>query len=130
MAWLRRILTTHSTNLVIILVMMQASKKVPFEDPNVLNGVRALYVLSNVIIAAIYIYVGMQIDKKKGKRNKARGKTTYTDIPLAQIGLSSNTSNQRRWAAPRSPKPLPPLSKRTTNSSCAAFTRRNSWASA
>lgn len=47
--------------------MMQASKKVPFEDPNVLNGVRGLYVLSNVIIAAIYVYVGMQIDKKKGR---------------------------------------------------------------
>ena len=55
-----------STNLVIILVMMQASKKVPFDDPNVLNGVRALYVLSNLIIFGIYVYVGMQIDKKKG----------------------------------------------------------------
>ena len=46
--------------------MMQASKKVPFEDPMVLNGVRALYILSNVIIAGVYFYVKMQIDKKKG----------------------------------------------------------------
>lgn len=46
--------------------MMQASKKIPFDDPNVLNGVRALYVISNLIIAGIYVYVGMQIDKKKG----------------------------------------------------------------
>ncbi len=46
--------------------MMQASKKIPFEDPNVLLGVRVLYVLTNLIIIGIYVYVGMQIDKKKG----------------------------------------------------------------
>ncbi|KAM0720906.1 hypothetical protein Q7P37_003191 [Cladosporium fusiforme] len=53
------------TNLVIILVMMQVSKKIPFDDPNVLNGVRALYVVSNVLIAALYFYVKLQIDKKR-----------------------------------------------------------------
>ncbi|KAK5125429.1 hypothetical protein LTR85_000538 [Meristemomyces frigidus] len=53
------------TNLIIILVMMQASKKIPFEDPMVLNMVRALYVVSNVIIAAVYFYTKMQIDKKR-----------------------------------------------------------------
>jgi hypothetical protein len=46
--------------------MMQASKKIPFDDPNVLLGVRVLYVVSNLIIFGIYFYVGMQIDKKKG----------------------------------------------------------------
>ena len=56
----------YSTNLVIILVMMQVSKKIPFDDPNVLNGVRALYIVSNLIIAGIYFYVKMQIDKKRG----------------------------------------------------------------
>ena len=57
-----------STNLVIILVMMQVSKKIPFDDPSVLNAVRALYVVSNVLIAGIYFYVKLQIDKKKGTR--------------------------------------------------------------
>ena len=56
----------YSTNLVIILVMMQASKKIPFEDENVLWGVRGLYVLSNIIIFGVYMYVKMQIDKKRG----------------------------------------------------------------
>ncbi|KAF9694852.1 hypothetical protein EKO04_006841 [Ascochyta lentis] len=52
------------SNLVIILGFMQISKKIPFDDPNVLNGVRALYIVSNIIIAAIYFYVQMQINKK------------------------------------------------------------------
>lgn len=46
--------------------MMQASKKIPFDDPNVLMGVRALYVVSNLIIAGVYLYTKMQIDKKRG----------------------------------------------------------------
>lgn len=45
---------------------MQASKKVPFEDPTVLNGVRALYVVSNLIILGIYLYTQQQINKKRG----------------------------------------------------------------
>jgi hypothetical protein len=46
--------------------MMQVSKKVPFEDPDTLMMVRAGYVLSNVIIAAVYYYIYLQINKKKG----------------------------------------------------------------
>jgi len=53
------------TNLVIILVMMQVSKKIPMEDPDVLNLIRAGYVLSNLIIIGIYGYVHLQINKKK-----------------------------------------------------------------
>jgi hypothetical protein len=45
---------------------MQISKKIPFDDPNVLNGVRALYIISNIIIAGIYFYVQQQINKKNG----------------------------------------------------------------
>lgn len=55
-----------SVNIVIILGMMQVAKKVPFDDPNVLNGVRGLYILSNLIIMGIYYYIKIQIDKKKG----------------------------------------------------------------
>jgi hypothetical protein len=53
------------TNLVVILVMMQVSKKIPFEDPIVMNIVRAVYVASNLIIAGVYFYCKMQINKKK-----------------------------------------------------------------
>jgi len=53
------------TNLVIILVMMQVSKKVPFEDPFVLNIIRATYIASNVVIVGIYLYVQFIINKKK-----------------------------------------------------------------
>ncbi|KAF2968674.1 hypothetical protein GQX73_g4932 [Xylaria multiplex] len=59
------LLSPQITNLIIILGMMQVSKKVPFDDPTVLNGVRALYIGSNILIAAIYGYVLLQINKKK-----------------------------------------------------------------
>ncbi len=53
--------------MVIILGMMQVSKKIPFDDPQVLMGVRALYIVSNVIILGIYFYIQYQINKKKGR---------------------------------------------------------------
>ena len=45
--------------------VMQLSKKIPFDDFNVLNLVRAGYILSNVIIFGIYYYIKLQIDKKR-----------------------------------------------------------------
>ncbi len=48
--------------------MMQVSKKIPFDDPQVLNYVRILYVVSNLIIAGVYLYLQQQINKKKGER--------------------------------------------------------------
>lgn len=65
-AYLANTTSCNSTNIIIILGMMQVSKRIPFDDPDVLNMVRALYVASNVIIAGIYIYVQLQINKKKG----------------------------------------------------------------
>jgi hypothetical protein len=55
-----------SVNLVIILGVMQVSKKIPFDDPMVLNGCRAAYVVSNLIILGIYLYIKSVVDKKKG----------------------------------------------------------------
>jgi NADH:ubiquinone oxidoreductase subunit F (NADH-binding) len=63
---------------------MQISKKIPFDDPNVLNAVRALYVVSNLIIAGIYFYVQQQINKKNGVCLIARAgqlKTSCTRPP-------------------------------------------------
>jgi hypothetical protein len=59
-------ISCDSTNLIIILGMMQVSKRVPFDDPFVLNVVRAVYLASNVIIAALYFYTQLKINKKKG----------------------------------------------------------------
>ena len=54
------------TNLVIILGMMQVSKKIPFEDPQVLMAVRALYIVSNLIIIALNFYMTRVINTKRG----------------------------------------------------------------
>lgn len=56
----------------VILFLMQTSKKIPFDDPTVLNGVRAAYVLSNLIIIGLYVYVQQQINKKKGASSSTR----------------------------------------------------------
>jgi hypothetical protein len=45
---------------------MQVAKKIPFDDPSVLNICRAVYIASNLIILSINIYIKMVIDKKKG----------------------------------------------------------------
>ena len=50
-----------------MLGMMQVTKKIPFEDPLWLNGTRAAYVLSNIIIIGLYFFVGLSIKKKNGK---------------------------------------------------------------
>lgn len=46
--------------------MMQVSKKIPFDDENVLNTVRAVYVTSNVVIGLVYLYIQSKINAKKG----------------------------------------------------------------
>ncbi|PKY08664.1 inorganic phosphate transport PHO88 [Aspergillus campestris IBT 28561] len=53
------------TNLAIIVVMMQLSKKIAFDDPDVLMMVRGVYILSNVIILSLYLYTQSKITAKK-----------------------------------------------------------------
>ena len=48
---------------------MQVAKRIPFEDPNTLNLVRLGYILSNVIIAVIYFYIGLLVKRKNGLYN-------------------------------------------------------------
>lgn len=45
---------------------MQVSKRVPFDDPQVLLGVRILYVASNLIIFGLYYYISLKIKAKRG----------------------------------------------------------------
>ncbi|KAJ5908687.1 Phosphate transporter (Pho88) [Penicillium taxi] len=67
------------TNLAIILVMMQLSKKIPFEDPDVLLLVRGMYILSNVLILGIYLYTQSKVNAKKDM-------TTLKYVEPAQMG--------------------------------------------
>ena len=52
--------------------MMQVSKKIPFDDPQVLMGVRALYAVSNLIIVGVYLYLQQKINQKKGKQRNPK----------------------------------------------------------
>ena len=47
-------------------MVMQLAKKIPFDDPDILMLIRGMYVLSNVLILGIYLYMQSQINKKKG----------------------------------------------------------------
>ncbi|POR35250.1 Inorganic phosphate transport protein PHO88 [Tolypocladium paradoxum] len=58
-------LSPQITNLIIILGMMQVSKRIPFDDPTVLMGVRGVYIASNVLIALVYLFIQTQVNKKK-----------------------------------------------------------------
>ncbi|KAF8887877.1 PHO88-related membrane protein [Gymnopilus junonius] len=51
-------------NLVISLGAMQLARKIPFDDPVVLNYVRIGYVAVQVIVLAVFYYVSLTIKKK------------------------------------------------------------------
>lgn len=75
----------HRTNLLIILGMMQVAKRIPFDDPNVLNMCRAVYIASNLIIISIYLYIKAVVDKKKGMSQQCLARDTSSRI-LGGIG--------------------------------------------
>ncbi|KAG4304254.1 hypothetical protein PORY_002435 [Pneumocystis oryctolagi] len=52
------------TNLMIILGAMQISKKINFDDPNILFYIRCLCIVSNILIALIYYICYISIQKK------------------------------------------------------------------
>jgi hypothetical protein len=53
-------------NLALILGSMQLSKRLDWENPQVLMNVRLLYLTSNVIVFALFAYIYTQIQKKQG----------------------------------------------------------------
>lgn len=73
--------STTRSNLAVILGMMQVAKRIPFDDPNILNLVRLGYILSNVIIAAAYFYIGVLVKRKNGLYNLPNSTTTTPFSP-------------------------------------------------
>lgn len=53
-------------------MMMQLSKKIPFDDPDVLMVIRVVYVVSNIIIFGVYLYLQKQVEKKKGMSRRSK----------------------------------------------------------
>jgi len=53
-----------ASNLVISLGAMQVARKIPFEDPEVLNYVRIGYAATQIITLAIYFYTSYKIKSK------------------------------------------------------------------
>ena len=65
--------------------MMQVSKKIPFDDPDVLNYVRGIYVASNIIICGLYLYVQDTIRRNNGMPSR----TPSAPRPTSGLSLLS-----------------------------------------
>jgi len=96
-------LSPQVTNIIIILFMMQAGKKVPLDNPDVLNIVRAVYVFSNIIIASVYFYCTMQVNKKKDQtvlkyvEPAPMGSTEEPKTVTTTIHAYDNTQLRQAW---------------------------------
>ncbi|KAJ3517233.1 hypothetical protein NLJ89_g639 [Agrocybe chaxingu] len=51
-------------NLVISLTAMQVARRIPFDDPDTLNLVRAGYVVVQILVLGVYFYVSSTIKRK------------------------------------------------------------------
>lgn len=107
------IIIHYSTNLVIILGMMQVSKKVPFDDPQVLLGVRGFYIVSNLIIAAIYLFLQQKINSKKGVHNH---EANLNLLPCTKLLLPDLTTLKYVEPAPMGSAEEPKLITTTVHS--------------
>lgn len=74
---------------------MQLSKRIPFDDPDVLTVIRGVYVLSNVLIVGVYLYVQSQINKKKGMS----AFIPYIVAPVANVEVRYDHPQVRRAGA-------------------------------
>ncbi|KAJ6469756.1 inorganic phosphate transporter [Mycena polygramma] len=68
-------------NLVISLGVMQVARKIPFDDPDVLNYVRIGYVVVQVIVLGVYYYISMAI---KSKNDQTVLKYVDAPSPMSQ----------------------------------------------
>lgn len=68
-----------------MLGMIQVSRKVPFDNPDVLMGCRVGYLVSNVLIAAIYVYIQAKINSKKGASRAREVAQSAVDTQLTDI---------------------------------------------
>jgi len=52
-------------NLVISLGVMQVARKIPFDEPGVLNYVRVGYVVCQLVVLGVYYFISYKIKQKK-----------------------------------------------------------------
>lgn len=92
---------------------MQVSKKVPFDDPQVLLGVRGFYIISNLIIAAIYLFIQQKINSKKGTQTL---KALLQGCPVAYTSCADLTTLKYVEPAPMGSAEEPKLITTTVHS--------------
>jgi len=94
---------------------MQASKKIPFEDPTVLNAIRGLYILSNLIIAGLYFYMQTKMNAKKGALRAPKQNMASYMCHFSTLGSTCSLPLLRHWADMTTLKYVEPAPMGTTD---------------